>query len=247
MQYFLIFDSRLSPWEGFSLFGPAHLIWLACIAAFCVVYSLLYKKADEKKREIMRKALAIACVLLEGARHILALSVGQDDVSMIPLHLCGMSIFINFWYAFWPNKTAGEILYSLCLPGALAALLFSDWTVYPLWNYQSIQSFVIHAFHFTFPVMLLVSGQIRPSVKNLWRPVLFLLIVCPPIYFLNRLWGTNFFFLSWASPGSPLEPLQNLLGNPGYLFGFAGLLLVIWLVLYLPFIILDSRKKSKSA
>jgi uncharacterized membrane protein YwaF len=94
-----------------------------------------------------------------------------------------------------------------------------------------------------FPLMLMLSGEIRPRAKNLWRPALFLLIVTPPIYFINKALGTNFFFINSGSAGSPLELLIDVFGTRGFLFAFAGLLAVVWLLMYLPYIMLDARKK----
>jgi hypothetical integral membrane protein (TIGR02206 family) len=163
-------------------------------------------------------------------------------VSQLPLHLCGLSIFIEQIHALKPNKTTGELLYSLGIPGAAAALLFCNWTMYPPTNYNCIQSFVIHGLHIGFPAMLICAGELKPSVGNIWRPALFLLAVVPPIYFLNKTLDTNFFFVNAGSEGSPLEILIQLMGNPGFIAGFAGLLLLVWLLMYLPFIIRRKRR-----
>ncbi len=132
------------------------------------------------------------------------------------------------------------------MPGAFCALLFSDWTMYPVFSYFSLHSFFIHFFMFSFPVLLIASGEIRPRFTDLWRAVIFLIVVIPPIYFTNRTLGTNFFFLNLAAPGSPLEPLQ-VLGMPGYLFGFMGLVVVFWVVLYLPWMIKTLLEKRIAA
>jgi uncharacterized membrane protein YwaF len=114
--------------------------------------------------------------------------------------------------------------------------------VYPVFSYFNLHSFFIHFLMFVFPLLLISAGEMRPRLTDLWRSVIFLVVVLPPIYFLNHALGTNFFFLNLAAPGSPLEPLQAL-GMPGYLFGFAGLVLVFWLILYLPWMIKSVMEK----
>ena len=49
--------------------------------------------------------------------------------------------------------------------GAMAALLFPDWTRYPLFNYMHINTFLIHGLLVLVPVLVLTSGRYRPSIK----------------------------------------------------------------------------------
>ena len=45
----------------------------------------------------------------------------------------------------------------------------------------------------------------------------------------------NFFFLNYPSPGSPLVLFEQIAGNPGYIALTLLLVLVVWIILYLPF------------
>ena len=70
--------------------------------------------------------------------------------------------------------------------------------------------------------MLLVAKRARAAHSEfIWRSVLFLLITVPPTYFYNKTFGTNFMFINRPLKGSPLETLEQILGNPGYLIGFS--------------------------
>jgi uncharacterized membrane protein YwaF len=109
--------------------------------------------------------------------------------------------------------------------------------MYPINNFFPINSFVIHGLHAAFIISLLATGEIKPAVKNLWRPALFLAIILPIVYFINLKLGTNFYFLNAGSEGSPLEVLVNLMGVPWFLFGFAGILLVVWALMYAPLVL----------
>jgi uncharacterized membrane protein YwaF len=71
----------------------------------------------------------------------------------------------------------------------------------------------------------------------------FLAVIVPPIYFLNKWLGTNFFFVNAGSKGSPLDILIDIMGNPGFLAGYALALILLWGIIYLPFIILNSRRR----
>ena len=67
------------------------------------------------------------------------------------------------------------------------------------------------------------------------------------VAWLNRLWGTNFFFLSQPSKGSPLVWFADWFGASLYWIGFPILIVIIWVLLYVPVGIFQHRKqKSRS-
>ena len=246
VKYFQYLEDTAKPGDGFQMYGRGHIIFIICIAIgifFMIIH--YFNSTDKGRLKILRVTSAVILIseIIRQASFVLLLPA--YPFSQLPLHMCGLSIFIEIIHALRPNKTTGEILYALGLPGALAALLFPNWTMYPMLSYQAIQSFVVHGLHMAFVLMPLFALDIRPSVRNLWRPVLFLLIVTPAVYILNKQLNTNFFFLNAGSEGSPLEILIGLMGNPGFLIGYCGLLLVVWVILYLPFAILDKPYRRK--
>ena len=241
--FFAYLEDISSQGGGFSLFGSTHLLMLGCLAALIATLCIVYKHLDKSGRILTLRAVALTTFTMEAVRQItFPLLQGHYWLENIPLHLCALSIFIEVIHAFYPNKTTREILYCLCLPGAIAALLFPNWTMYSLLNFYCLQSFIIHAFHIAFPLMLLTSGDYRPNAKELWRAALFLAILLPPIYFLNQKLSTNYFFINAGSEGSPLEVFVKWAGVPGFLLPYAGLLGVVWFLMYLPWHI---RKKPR--
>jgi hypothetical integral membrane protein (TIGR02206 family) len=244
-DHILTYRTELPEGLGWEHFGVIHLCYLIGFALATIIMVLVYRRANEKQRRGVRVVYAVAVVLLEVAKQLICLLKGVYEPGLIPLHLCGMSIIFIAIHTFFPNKTTGELLYSLSLPGAVAALLFSDWTMYPLANFFCQQSFFIHFFEFSYPVLLISSGELRPRFTRLWRCVLYLLIVIPPLYFFNHAYGTNFFFLNEAATDSPLSFLRSILGDSGYLVGFAGLLAAVWIVMYAPWILKTWWEKSQ--
>lgn len=235
------------PGSGFSLYGVEHLAFLAGIAIFVGLMCVFYKNANEKAQLKFRRIVACTCFGLEMLKQVvLFIILPSYPISQLPLHLCGLGCFVQMFDAFvtkW-NKTTREILYSLSLPGGLAALIFADWTTYPILSFFCLQSFTIHALLVCYPAMLLFAKQLKPNWRELWRPAVFLVVVAVPLFFVNRLFNTNFLFINGGTQGSPVELLVNLMGNPTYLIGYAGLVLVIWLVIYLPFIITGRKRKA---
>ena len=60
-------------------------------------------------------------------------------------------------------------------------------------------------------------------ISAIWKPILFLCLIVPPVYWFDRQFDANYMFLQLPSDGSPLLLLSRLAGgNPaGYLFLFA--------------------------
>jgi hypothetical integral membrane protein (TIGR02206 family) len=229
---------------GFGMFSVTHLLVLAVLALLAALIVYKYCKSDENRRKQVRYWITGLVVGLEVIKDLLLLITSQFTNANWPFELCGMAIIIIAIDALHSGKTSRELLYSLALPGALMAELTPNWVKNDIINIFVWQSFLIHALIITYVLMRLFSAEIVPSMKNLWRSVVFLLIVGPLNYWLNTIWGTNFMFLSTPSPGSPLELLGQIFGK-FYLFGFVGLLLLFWLVMYLPWEIVKIRRKLR--
>ena len=236
MKDFFTLEDKLPAGVGFTHFGGAHIAWLCFAAALIAALSLAYRRAPEEGRTRLRHALGWAVLACEALKDVNVLVQGGFDVWFLPLHLCGLAVFFTFAHSRRPAKTLGNFLYSCCMPGAAFALLTPDWTAYPPFSYHSIVGFVVHALLVAYPLMLVVGGDLRPEAKRLPRCFGILLCCAAPVAVFNHFFGTNYMFLSWPSPGSPLEWFASFLGSPGYLLGYLPMLAVIWLALYLPFI-----------
>jgi len=240
--FFAFLEDIAPPEAGFSLFGGIHLAALGLTIVLVIVMCYVSKRMDDNRRWLLFRLWVVAILLMEIIQQFTFPFIHSNYwLCHIPLHMCGLLIFIEAIHVSRPNKFTGEVLYALGLPGAIAAMLFPNWTMAPILNFYVLQSFVIHAFHIALVAMLLFTGNIKPNLRSLWRPVLFLAIVLPPIYILNQATGTNFFFINAGSAGSPLEVLIDIFGNPGFLVPYAGILGLVWVIMYLPWALAARR------
>ena len=235
MSNFFAFGDELPRGVGFTLFSGAHLAALLLCAAACAGLCLAFRRADERGKKRLRLAVGGLILLCEVLSKGFLLLAGAYDLSYLPLHLCGLAVFFAFFHSLFPGETVGNFLYSTCMPGAFFALLFPDWTAYPIFSYRSVLGFAVHALLVAYPLMLVLGGALRPSVRFLPRCLAILLGLALPVYVFDRLTGLNFMFLLWPSRGSPLEWFAALLGNPGYLLGYLPMIALIWCLLYVPF------------
>lgn len=235
-QYFFTPERDIPAGAGFSLFGPAHLAMLAGSAALIVLAELGFRRLSERGQNRVLSVMAWSMVIMEIGKDFTLAVIGAFSVGYLPLHLCSFAMFVCLFYGAHPqNDACGQILYSVCLPGALCALIFPDWTRFPLLHFQSLHSFLYHTMLVQFSLFPVTSGRVRPGVKQVWKSMVFLMAASLPVYGLNCLLGTNYMFLNRPSKGSPLELLGDLPGRWGYLGGYALLVLGVLLLMNLPF------------
>lgn len=245
MQYAFTPESQLPAEVGFLHFGPGHLTVLLVLAVISGAVVLLGCRMREPRRLKLERAMAVAMVGMELVKDFILGLIGAFDVGYLPLHLCSIAMFICLYWAWHPHSDgAGQLLWSLCFSGGLAALLFPDWTDMPLVHFQSVHSFVYHAMLVQFSLLAVISGQARPSLKSAWKAGVFLVVVAVPVYGFDRAFGTNYMFLLRPVPGTPLELCARLPGQWGYLLGYGLLVAAVLVVLNLPFSLARRRHRS---
>lgn len=239
-MYFFTTRWELPPGVGFRLFGPVHLAWLAGIAVFVIASLALLRGRKRAQARAARWGALLAAGMVVGLDLFLWCR-GALTAWNLPLHLCEMAPFLLVLFEFTGWDWVGQTLYCLCLPGAAAALLFPDWTMFPQWNLINLQSFLLHGLLLLCPLLEVQRGRLAPRLRHMWKAWAFLACVLPPIYLFNLRFNANYFFLNAGSPGSPLEWLIERLGNPGFLVGYAAIALAVTTLMYLPFVLKKRR------
>jgi len=243
MQYFLDTTETVVSGLGFSHFDAMHFTWLALFLVIVIINCVYYRKLEDKGRSIWRKTVAVLLVIDELFKDVMLIIGGRFLPSYLPFHLCSVNIFLIAFHAWKPTPTIGGYLYTVGIPGAMAALLFPTWTSLPLMNFMHLHSFTVHILLALYPIVLGISGELKPSLKQLHKYMLLLVGMAVPIYFLNLLLDTNFMFLMSADPGNPLYLFEQLWGN--HLYGFPVLILAVLIVMYLPMEVFRSIKRKR--
>lgn len=229
---------------AYEHFSPLHLCVIAICLFVIIAAVIVYRRLNYKGKQKFLYVMAALLIADELFKQISTIMTGQWEYDYIPLHLCSINIFVCVINSFKRDDTTSEILYSLCAPGAILALLMPTWTRLPLWNGMSLHSNTVHLLLLLYPI-LLVSGGFRPDFRRLPKVLVIALCECVPIYFLNKLLDTNFFFLNGTSGNPVLKILVSLLGKDFYFLGFIPIVIVLWFVMYFPWYL--SEKKSAKA
>ena len=230
MQYFLDTTGTIPEGVGFRHFDALHLTWLAAATVFIIVLSLAYKNQPDGKRSKTKKILAAALVADELWKMFWLTVGGRYELEYLPLHLCSINIFLIAYHCFHPNKTLDNFLYIVCIPGALAALLFPSWSALPLANFMHLHSFTVHTLLVAYPVVLLASGEIKPELKELPKTLLLLFCFGMIALTFNIIFDENFMFLMYADPGNPLYLFEVAFGS--HVIGFPVIISCILIVMY---------------
>ena len=226
---------------GFAHYGALHLCWLAAFAVLAILNCILYRKLGQKGRKIWRIVVASLLVLDEIYKQIPLFVNGLFTLEYLPLHLCSINIFVIAFHALKPTKSVGNYLYTVCIPGAMAALLFPTWNALPGANYMLIHSFTVHILLALYPIVLTVSGEIKPELKELPKALLLLTGLAAFALICNLLMDANFMFLMYADPGNPLYLFKELWGS--HLLGFPVIITGVLLVMHTPWFIAKKIKK----
>ena len=242
MQYFLDTIDTIQEGVGFQHFGKVHIVWLCVFLVILIGNCLLFRALGEKGKNIWIKTVAVLLVADELFKMACLFIGGNYEWDYLPLHLCSINIFLIALHAWKPSDLLGNFLYTICIPGTMAALLFPSWTKLPLLNAMHLHSFTVHILLALYPVVLTVCGRIKPDVKLLPKCMGILVLMAIPIYGLNLLLDTNFMFLMLAEEGNPLYWFEQNWGN--HLLGFPVIIAAVLIVMYLPVELLRKRKKS---
>lgn len=234
MEYLLDISETIPAGVGFRYFEPFHLAWLAAGAGFILLCCLVYRRLGRGRRRL-QLALAAAIVADELFKLGILLVGNRWNPGYLPLHLCSVNILLIAIHALRPGRVLDNFLYTVCLPGALAALLFPGWTELPGMNLMCIHSFTLHILLAAYPLMLTVGGDIRPRLRDVPGSLGLLLALAGVALLANLRFGTNFMFLMYADRNNPLHLFEEAFGS--HLVGFpiiiAGLILVLYGVPYL--------------
>lgn len=239
VQFFMDTVETIPAGVGFAHFGPLHLIELGLCVLIAAVYALVYRKAGTDRRKKIRITFAVLLILDEIFKHAMLLIGGRWLPDYLPFHLCSINVFVVAFHAWKPSKAVSDYLYCICIPAALAALLFPSWNALPLGNFMHLHSLSIHILLAIYPVMLLAGGEVSRNPRQIPICLLILFGLAAVALAVNLIFGTNFMFLMYAADNNPLKWFETTLGH--HLIGYPIIITAVLFIMYLP---LPRRRKA---
>ena len=240
MSYEMIARRYGPGYQGYPLFGAVHLGELEAVAVCILLTARWYCRSPERTRRRILWGVTVLLLADEAVLVIAMLATGQWNWSYLPLHLCSIHIFLCTTCTLTGKDWCKEELYALCAPGAAIALLCPGWLGTKAWSLINLHSVTLHGLLVLYPV-LLVAGGFRPQVRRLPAVLAFLFGSALPIYFLNKVLYTNFYFLNGPTSSPVTALFTQWFGEQWYLLGFLPAVALVLAGMYLPWYI--HRKK----
>lgn len=222
-----------------QIFGSKHLTVVAIFALVWLSFFYFRGVWNDKQRNAVRAALAIALGVNEIGLHIWSAYWGIWNVqTMLPLHMCSVMVWITVYTAMTDNRSLYDFTYFLGIGGALQAVLTPvDVIPYDLPHYRSLQSLLAHGLLMTIPLFMTIVEGCRPTLASFKRIFIWVNVYMVVIFFVNQAIGSNYLFVA-AKPPSPTL-MDALSPWPWYIPQLEILAFVIFFIMYLPFLIKD--------
>ncbi len=221
---------------GFPHFGAVHVASMLVLAVLLFLIVYRFRRLGAAKKERLLRGIPVGMLCMELFKDGYLICVGHFGIGYLPLHLCSFGILVFLLAAYLPEgrgrEAFTEIAQVLILPGSAAAILMPDWNMYPVWSFMNLYSWFWHLLLVAWPVLAYEGRGVKPRLRHFAYPVLFLCAIVPPVYLLDRKLRCNYLFINWPPAGTPLVLFEKWLGNPGYLAGYAALVLAILLIVY---------------
>jgi len=171
------------------------------------------------------------------------LAAGASWVAVLPLHLCGIAVYLTAWTLVVRGPRVYEVAYFWGLAGATQALLTPDLS-HGFPHPAFLLFFLGHGAIVVGIVYATLVFGLRPYPDSIPRVAAITLGYAAAIFAVNLWLGTNFLYLM-AKPSQP--SLLDWLGPwPWYLVPLVAVGLAFMLLWYLPFFVLDLRKRRQT-
>jgi len=231
-----------SPHGAFVLFGGQHLVALAVTAGVAALAVGLSRRRPETAQRVGR-AVALALVASGVGYVVIDATAGTPWRQWFPLHLCDLVVYIGA-AALWTRRPLlAEMTYFWGLAGALPAMLTPDLPLgFP--DFHFVFYFAQHGFIVVSALLLASADDVHPRA---WAPLrlwLWLNAVALPVAVFDHLADANFMYLRAKPPTA--TPLDWFGEWPAYILAGEVFALVLFGLLYLPFIIWVRREAGQT-
>ncbi|MCY2930452.1 MAG: TIGR02206 family membrane protein [Planctomycetota bacterium] len=156
--------------EPFVLFGPAHMAVLALAAIVPAGLILWARRSGPGAGRVIRWSIALALVVNEIVYEIHGLCVDgwrKFLENYLPLHLCGVAVFLTAWTMIRPRQRVFELAYFWGLAGTVQALLTPELRFgFP--EYRFIEFFLNHGLIVTGVFFAVGAMKLRPGPGSVW-------------------------------------------------------------------------------
>lgn len=209
------------------------------LAALVVLALLLYGfrariRSNTPVKTIIRYSILLGLLAPQILLYYWYAIVGLWSVKYtLPLELCSISQMLAIIMLFTRSKLLYQIVFFAGIGGAMQAMLTPDLD-YPYPHFRFFHFFIVHIAIILAPLYMTWIESFRPTWKSVWITMVFLNILLVVVGGTDYWLDANYMFLREKPEGASL---LDLLGPyPYYLVVEEGIAIVLFTLMYLPFI-----------
>ena len=220
----------------FILFGQQHLFALVLLVLTIIYFPLYAKnKLSKDSQEAIAKTLAVLLVVHELSKPFYrTYFLGDELITVIPLHACNLSSFLIAAYLLTRKKVFFEVAYYWGLGGGTMALLTPD-LVFAFPDIEWFPLFIGHGVMIMAIFFSMFCHNTYPTKHSFRRVVVITLSSLPVIYIINTLLGppANYWYLNTKPEG---DSLMDIMPSPPFHIPIAmGIAFAVFYLLHIPF------------
>jgi hypothetical integral membrane protein (TIGR02206 family) len=225
----------------FELFSAPHNVMLL-LFVLVALWFIFFRDVLTPFSKWIKWTLFAILVLSEVSQQLWLILTDQWEVGNLPLHLCSISTFIALYLFLKPSKKA---FYLLFFTGSLPAILsmVTPELVYQFPHFRFLKYFLHHAAISWSVLYFIIFEGYRVPRRAVWTGFLLLNVIALPVFFINILLDTNFFYL--ANPTESTTILSFFGSGIVYYITLEMAALVVFFITYLPMGILIKKESVR--
>lgn len=215
-----MFFSKPGEYTPCGMYTGGHIFLLVVTLSVIVIALQRTKKCNKEQVKKILKRSTIILWILEIIKIIFNLAIGHVNYPnhYVPLYYCSIILYAGILSSFCKGiaKKIGDVFIAV---GAIVGGGFflscpnTSITMYPLFHYLSIQSFVFHGTMVYMGILVNITDYVDLKLSDIKYYAAILAVMLVVSYFTNNALDTNFMFISKNFPDTPVDVIYKLTGR----------------------------------
>lgn len=218
--------------DRFITFGNQHLAVIMLTLTLAALLPLFARRLTPARQLLLARILSLTLSLTVIIWTGIRIYRGDFDRSSdLPLDICNLSALLLPVIMWRPNRRVHELLYFWILSGTLQAVI-TPYLYEGFPHFTFIKYWIVHGGLIVYTIYITAVFRFYPDRRSIWNAFLGLQIYTVILFGLNRLLGSNYFYIMHKPPTASL--LDYFGPWPWYLIVCEFLALLLFWLVYLP-------------
>ena len=240
----LIICNAIFLFQGVAIGSIEHILPILFSIVFCVFF-IRYSKRDLSKKQQDKAFHFFGCIIsfVVVAYHLYSISLGNYNISTdLPLYLCSFMALLIPIFTYNRKRWMFEILLFWIIAGTSQGVITPDIPVgFPTFYY--FRYWTVHLGLLIIIFYAIFVFKMKPTFKSVFKSFFALQLYVVFMVTINYVLNANYFYLN-EKPQS--ASVLDYLGEwPLYIIVAQLIIIPYFLLIYLPFYLIEKRKKRE--